>query len=73
MSISTIQPYTFNVPTAAAAIGISRARLYQLIGAGDLEARKVGSKTVVLRSEIERYVAGLPVAAIKPTARRAVR
>lgn len=41
-------------------LGISHASLYRLIGAGQLDARKLGCKTLITAASIERLVAGLP-------------
>jgi excisionase family DNA binding protein len=62
--MSTIEPALYDVKDAAAYLHLSRARVYELLAAGDLEARKLGGKTVLLKTEIERYVRSLPVAAI---------
>jgi Helix-turn-helix domain len=41
-------------------LGISHASLYRLIGAGRLDARKLGGKTLITAESIERLVAELP-------------
>lgn len=61
MSAPTIDPAAYRPATAAEYIGVSRARLYELIQSGHIEARKLGSATVVLRSELDRYLASLPI------------
>jgi hypothetical protein len=45
-----------------AILGISHATCYRLIGTGDLDARKLGSKTVITRESIERLLVDLPKA-----------
>jgi excisionase family DNA binding protein len=52
------------IPEAAEAIGIKRARLYQMIAAGMITAHKIGARTVVKRTEIDRFLASLPEAEI---------
>ncbi len=48
---------------AAAALGISRSRLYELMAAGKITGRKISAQvTVIPRAELERYLDGLPVA-----------
>jgi excisionase family DNA binding protein len=49
---------------AGRAIGVSRSRIYELLAQGELTARKLGGATLILRSELERYVARLPKADI---------
>jgi hypothetical protein len=39
---------------------VSHATLYRLIRAGRLDAKKIGSKTVITAPSIERFIAGLP-------------
>jgi hypothetical protein len=41
-------------------LGISHASLYRLIGAGRLDARKLGNKTLITAASIERLVTELP-------------
>jgi hypothetical protein len=41
-------------------LGISHASLYRLIGAGRLDARKLGGKTLITAESIERLIAELP-------------
>ena len=41
-------------------LSVSHATLYRLIGAGRLDARKLGGKTLITRESIERFLAELP-------------
>lgn len=54
------QPISYSVQNAAAAVGISRAYLYQLIGEGKIVARKIGSRTVIPADELRRFVNSQP-------------
>lgn len=47
---------------AAAALGISRAKLYELLARGELRALKINAATRVSVAELERYVAQLEAA-----------
>jgi hypothetical protein len=42
--------------------GISRSRLYELIAAGEIEARKAGAKTLVVTASVVRWLDNLPQA-----------
>jgi excisionase family DNA binding protein len=42
--------------------GIGRTKLYQLIKDGVIAAREVGRRTIVLRSDLEAFLASLPIA-----------
>jgi excisionase family DNA binding protein len=51
----------YPIPQACELLGgISRRKLYTEVQHGRLEARKIGSRTVILASEIQRYLAALP-------------
>ena len=39
--------FAFTIEEACHAVGIGRTKLYQLIGAGRVETRKIGSRTVI--------------------------
>jgi excisionase family DNA binding protein len=54
------EPLAYRPTDAANVLRMSRGQLYNEIAAGRLEARKRGRSTVILRSEIERYLDGLP-------------
>lgn len=56
-----VPPIAYRPRDAAAVVGLSRARLYQLIANGELVTRKCGSSTLIPRSELERFVESLPI------------
>jgi len=41
-------------------LSCSHPTLYRLIAVGKLDARKIGSKTVITRQSIEQFIAALP-------------
>lgn len=41
--------------------GLSRASFYKLVAAGDIQLRKIGARSVVLQSDIDRFLHSLPV------------
>jgi len=41
-------------------LSVSHAQLYRLIGAGRLDARKIGSRTLITAESIEAFLASLP-------------
>lgn len=53
-------PRGFSVAQAAAYLGICRARVYALVRSGELEARKLGARTIILRDELDRFLDNLP-------------
>jgi excisionase family DNA binding protein len=59
---TSLQRVCCSIPEAARLLGIGRTSLYALIRDGHLEARKIGRRTVVLMTSIDRLVASLPAA-----------
>jgi excisionase family DNA binding protein len=51
-----------SIREAAAALSVSRSRVYQLIQTGDLAAVRVGgpNTTRIRRADLENFAAGLP-------------
>jgi hypothetical protein len=62
MTDNPAEPGPLLVPRKAAfaMIGCGPTKGHQLINAGQLDARKIGEKTVVTMASIRRFVAGLP-------------
>ena len=51
-----------SVDESCAIAGVGRSYLYAAIAAGDLTARKAGRRTLILRSDLKAWLAGLPTA-----------
>lgn len=51
----------YTVPEVLEAVGISRTKLYEVIGAGDLRARKLGTRTVILKVDLDAWLDRLPI------------
>ena len=51
-----IEKLAYRVVEAAYALAISRSRLYELIGCGDIKILKDGGRTLIRRSELEAYL-----------------
>jgi excisionase family DNA binding protein len=47
-------------------LSVSHAQLYRLIGRGRLDARKIGRSTVITKASIEKFIAELPPAKVRP-------
>lgn len=56
----TVEPFALCVKDAAAFIGLSRSRLYELISDGSIEARKLGSRTVIPVESLKSFVVNAP-------------
>lgn len=55
-----IEPLVLGVKDAAAFVGLSKSRLYELIADGAIEARKLGARTVVPVASLRAYVESAP-------------
>jgi excisionase family DNA binding protein len=56
-----------SVPEASHVSGIGRTKLYEAIGAGELEARKYGKRTLILRDDLLRFLTSLPTVGTEAT------
>jgi excisionase family DNA binding protein len=51
------QPLAHTVSDACRRLGISRSRLYLLLSSGEIRSIKVGHRTLVPESELQKFVA----------------
>jgi excisionase family DNA binding protein len=63
-------PAYTSVETASTLLGLSRRTIYQMLGRGELRARKAGKRTLVDIPHALRYLENLPAAQIKPYRRK---
>lgn len=61
MTTTTIEPIADDPAAAAKRLGICRAQLYIELAAGRLVARKAGRRTLLERTEQDRWLAALPL------------
>jgi len=57
-------PIALTIENATEQSGLSRSRLYVLIGEGKIEARKAGKRTLILGESLRQYIESLPAASI---------
>lgn len=50
----------YSVNEASAALGIGRSKLYGLIAEGKLTPSKIGSRTIILASQLNKFAESLP-------------
>lgn len=60
ISIPIDQKLALRIEEAAELIGCKRSHTYFLIKSGRLKARKSGSRTLILRADLEAYLASTP-------------
>jgi excisionase family DNA binding protein len=66
-------PLAYSIPEVCKCSNAGRTTVYKAINAGDLTAHKRGSRTIVLSSDLERWLGSLPqIEAKQPKQREAV-
>lgn len=50
---------SLSIEEVCAATGLGRTKIYQLANAGELKARKIGKRTIVLKDDLEAFLNGL--------------
>lgn len=51
-----IELISVRIPEAVRMTGLSKSKIYQLIGSGDIEAAKVGRATVVIVASLKAFL-----------------
>jgi hypothetical protein len=61
---TAIQPVAYSVEAAVKATGgaLSRTRIFALIAAGELDARRAGRRTIVMAASLHKFLESLPAA-----------
>ena len=55
-----MQAIAVTIPKAVEVSGLGRTTIYQLIGAGKIDARKQGRRTLVIVESLSRHLKSLP-------------
>lgn len=50
---------SLSIEETCAATGLGRTKLYQLINSGELKARKIGKRTLILKDDLETFLNNL--------------
>lgn len=53
-----IEPLAYSINEACRVSSLGRTRLYQLIGEGRLEVRKIGKRTLIPAASLKALIAG---------------
>jgi excisionase family DNA binding protein len=59
------EPIAHTIADAVKVSGLGRTTLYELIGAGKIEARKAGNRTLIPAESLRAYISSLPAADIR--------
>lgn len=62
-----ITPITVTIAEACAALGISRARLYRMINAGEIKTVAYASRRLILRAELQRFISDAIANSVTPS------
>lgn len=54
----TIEPLAYSINEACRVSSLGRTRLYQLIGEGRLDVRKIGKRTLIPAASLRALIAG---------------
>jgi excisionase family DNA binding protein len=60
-----MQKHTYSIPEICQTFGLSRSKVYGLIADGELIALKIGTRTVVSATELDRFIAARPVITVR--------
>ncbi|MCF8495534.1 MAG: helix-turn-helix domain-containing protein [Alphaproteobacteria bacterium] len=50
---------SLSIEEAQTATGLGRTKIYQLINSGELKARKIGKRTIILKDDLETFLNNL--------------
>ena len=51
--------HALSIEETMSATGIGRTKLYELINTGELKAKKIGKRTIVLKADLEEFLSNL--------------
>ncbi len=54
-----IPPISMTIDDACTATGIGRTKLYEVLDSGALPAKKWGKRTLILRADLQKFLASL--------------
>lgn len=64
-----MDPLTMTIPDARRAMGIGQTKIYELIASGEIEAVKVGARTLIVVASIKQWLDRLPRVGAAPSVR----
>lgn len=56
MTSQQVQPYALTIDNAARFSGLSRSRIYELMGTGSLKSFKVGSRRMIKAEDLKAFL-----------------
>lgn len=61
-TVSGRPPLTVTIPEAVRLSGLSRSEIYRCLSAGNIQARKSGSRTLIVWASLKAHIEALPAA-----------
>ena len=58
---------TYTVDETAAVLGVHRSTVYEYLKAGQLDARKLGRRTLIMRASLDKFIDNLPAMPVAAT------
>lgn len=55
-----MQPLLVSITESCRLLGVGRTKLYELIASGELQLRKIGRKSLIAMSDLQRWAERLP-------------
>lgn len=65
-----VNSYALTLPEVQKILRIRQTALYTRIANGEIQARRLGGRTVIYRSELERYINAAPVVSYRLESRK---
>ena len=62
-TVNAMQREGLSVPEACTVAGIGKTKIYEAIATGQLKARKLGKRRLILRDDLRDFLTSLPAAA----------
>ena len=60
---NSVERQGLSIAEACEIAGVGKTKLYQAIKERKLRARKLGTRTIILRADLQKFLASLPTAA----------
>lgn len=62
--LDAVQPQGLSVLDACKFLGVGKTTLYEAIKQGRLKVRKLGKRTIIVRADLEEFLASLPTSPV---------
>jgi excisionase family DNA binding protein len=56
-----VDPLLVSIPEAAELLGIKRTKMFELLAAGEIPTRRIGTRSLIAITDLEDFVQRLPL------------